>query len=48
MENLHYRAMVRMQGQILHASQYIEWLEMDDGLMGVDNNDVWDWDRNNE
>jgi len=44
MENFCYRAMVRMQDQILCAGRYIEWLEMDNGPMGVDNNDIWDWD----
>jgi len=37
-----------MKDQILQANRFIEWLEMEDGLMGVDNNNIWDWDGNNE
>jgi len=40
--------MVRMQDQILHAAQFVEWLEMEDGLVGVDNNHIWDWGGNNK
>jgi len=37
-----------MKDQILWASQMVEWLSMEDGPMGVDNNDMWDWDGNND
>jgi len=31
----------------LHSSGLIEWL-VEDGPMGGDNNEVWDWEGNNE
>jgi len=36
-----------MKDQILWANHLVEWMEMSDGPMGSDNNDVLDWDDNN-
>ena len=32
---------------ILRANRMVEWVTMDDGPMGSDDNDVLDWDGNN-
>ena len=39
---------IAMMKEILQANRLVEWMEMEDGLMGEDNNDVWDWDGNND
>ena len=47
-ENEHYKAVFTMQEQILQVQCLVEWTLMEDGPMGVDNNDVWDFDGNNK
>jgi len=37
-----------MQEWILQVQRLIEWTVMDDGPTGVNNNDIWDFDSNNE
>ena len=37
-----------MMKEILQANQLVEWMEMEDGLMGEDNNNMWDWDGKND
>ena len=40
-----------MKIMTLRAHRMVEWLDMEEGLedgpMGDNNNDVWDWDGNN-
>jgi len=36
-----------MKDLILQANRLVEWVAMEDGANGSDNNDVWDWDNNN-
>ena len=36
-----------MKNRILQAVWMVEWLTMEDGAMGDDSNNVWDWDGNN-
>ena len=38
---------LEMNVGVFLPSHLIEWLENDDGQMGVDNNNIWDWDSNN-
>ena len=40
--------MLRMREQIIATTRSVDMLTMDDGPMGEDNNDVWDFDGNNE
>jgi len=35
-----------LKDQILQAGWMVGWLSMEDGPMGEDNNDMWDWDGN--
>ena len=37
-----------MMREVLQANQLREWEEMEEGPMGEDNNDMWDWDGNND
>ena len=37
-----------MMKGILQANQLVKWMEMEDGLMEEDNNNMWDWDGNND
>ena len=38
---------LEMKDLILRANHMVEWVTMDDGPMGSDDNDVLDWDGNN-
>jgi len=37
-----------MKNRILQAVRMVEWLTMEDGTIGDNNNDVWDWEGNND
>ena len=40
--------MLEFKDSVIRAAGLVEWLLEDDGPMGKDNNDVWDWDGNND
>jgi len=40
--------MFAMQEQILQVQHLVEWSLMEEGLMGEDNNDIWNFDGDNE
>ena len=42
------KAEVVMKDCILEAHRLVEWLSMEDGPMGINNNNIWDWDGNND
>ena len=39
---------MEMMREVLRANRLHEWAEMEEGPMGEDNNDMWDWDGNND
>ena len=47
-ERRHREAGIAMMREVLRANQLHEWEEMEEGPMGEDNDDVWDWDGNND
>ena len=47
-ERCRREAGMAMMREVLRANRLHEWEEMEEGLMGEDNNDVWDWDGNND
>ena len=47
-ERLRHKAETAMMREVLRANRLRKWEEMEEGPMGEDNNDVWDWDGNND
>ena len=47
-EHQRHQKGITMMKEILQANHLVKWMEMEDGPMGEDNNDVWDWDGNND
>ena len=47
-ENCHQQEELENRDRVPRASGLVEWLVEEDGSMGDNNNDIWDWDSNNK
>jgi len=46
-ENRRQQEELESQDRVLRAGRFVKWL-VEDGPMGDDNNEVWDWEGNNK
>jgi len=46
-ENRRQQEELESQDRVLYAGRFVEWL-VEDGPMGDNNNEVWDWEGNSE